>query len=227
MRMAMNARRRRLAIGLATLPAWWLATGCATLAQGLKGDEQVLLFPSTAGRLPDGRGQARIEGWVHELEGRPGAPPILAYWLGLDLDEVPDADRARFEARTQLFRIDSERGRVLQIRFGSQAPLSLPPSAADGRISAAVSVDSAHSGDHPVWLEYEVIMRAEDPRSFIGRVLWLAERGLSVVSDIDDTIKHTQVRDRREMLLNTFAREFTACPAWRPGCGGAPPRTRR
>ena len=36
--------------------------------------------------------------------------------------------------------------------------------------------------------------------------------GLSVVSDIDDTIKVTQVRDQHQMLLNTFARSFKAVP---------------
>ena len=54
-------------------------------------------------------------------------------------------------------------------------------------------------------------------RRFEGRVHWLAPQGLSVVSDIDDTIKHTLVRQRREMLRNTFARPFVAVPgmaAW-------------
>ncbi len=54
-------------------------------------------------------------------------------------------------------------------------------------------------------------------RRFAGRAQWIGDEGLCVVSDIDDTIKHTQVRQRREMLLNTFAREFTAVPgmaAW-------------
>lgn len=222
----MIASRRRFLIGLGGLPAWWLGAGGAALAQGLKRDEQVLLFPSTASGTPDGRLRGRVEAWVHEVERRPGATRVLAHWLGLDLDDIPAADRARFEARTQLFRVDSERGRALRIRFGGQAARSLPASGADGRISAVVSIDAAQACDRPCWLEYEVVTREGDPRKFVGRALWLPQRGLSIVSDIDDTIKHTQVRDRREMLLNTFAREFAAVPGmadWMRRCAAGDP----
>lgn len=39
-------------------------------------------------------------------------------------------------------------------------------------------------------------------------VFVLPDRGISVVSDIDDTIKETNVANRRELLANTFLREF-------------------
>jgi len=45
-----------------------------------------------------------------------------------------------------------------------------------------------------------------------GRVQLVPERGLSVISDIDDTIKITNVANRRELLANTFVREFVAVP---------------
>jgi phosphatidate phosphatase APP1 len=50
------------------------------------------------------------------------------------------------------------------------------------------------------------------PRHIEGRALLVPPQGLSVVSDIDDTVKKTQVRDTQEMLLNTFARSFQAVP---------------
>jgi phosphatidate phosphatase APP1 len=40
----------------------------------------------------------------------------------------------------------------------------------------------------------------------------MEETGLSVISDIDDTIKITEVRDRNATLRNTFAREFRPVP---------------
>jgi phosphatidate phosphatase APP1 len=76
----------------------------------------------------------------------------------------------------------------------------------------------------PHWLDYTVLTRNDDPPAFMGSVLALPGQGLSVVSDIDDTIKHTQVRNRREMLLNTFARQFTAVPGmaeWMQQCSSA------
>jgi phosphatidate phosphatase APP1 len=61
-------------------------------------------------------------------------------------------------------------------------------------------------------LPFQVRMRPGDPREFPGHAVIVPAQGLSVVSDIDDTIKHSHVRDRHELMLNTFAREFTAVP---------------
>ena len=61
-------------------------------------------------------------------------------------------------------------------------------------------------------MSFSVVLRDGDPRKFHGSALLVPEHGLSVVSDIDDTIKISQVRDRRELLRNTFAREFVAAP---------------
>ena len=36
----------------------------------------------------------------------------------------------------------------------------------------------------------------------------IPRQGISVISDIDDTIKESQVADRRELLVNTFLRDF-------------------
>jgi len=44
--------------------------------------------------------------------------------------------------------------------------------------------------------------------SATGKVLLYPRRGLSIVSDIDDTIKDSQVGDRKELLANTFLRKF-------------------
>lgn len=41
-----------------------------------------------------------------------------------------------------------------------------------------------------------------------GRIMLYPRKGLSIVSDIDDTIKDSQVGDRKELLANTFLRKF-------------------
>ncbi len=45
-----------------------------------------------------------------------------------------------------------------------------------------------------------------------GRIQCIEDEGLSVISDIDDTVKITNVAHRRELLANTFLREFAAVP---------------
>jgi phosphatidate phosphatase APP1 len=47
---------------------------------------------------------------------------------------------------------------------------------------------------------------------FSGRIQLIGRKGISVVSDIDDTIKDSNVLDHRELIANTFGREFRSVP---------------
>jgi len=47
----------------------------------------------------------------------------------------------------------------------------------------------------------------------------LPSNGVSVVSDIDDTIKETDVTNKRELLNNTFLREFATIDGMDPAHG--------
>ena len=51
-------------------------------------------------------------------------------------------------------------------------------------------------------------MPAGDERSFTGALQLIAPRGVSVISDIDDTIKDSQVTDLKKLLRNTFLEPF-------------------
>ena len=59
-------------------------------------------------------------------------------------------------------------------------------------------------------LNYELVLNDWDERLFGGQVHLLLPEGESVISDIDDTIKHTNVGTASELLKNTFLREFRA-----------------
>eukprot|EP01051_Picozoa_sp_SAG22_P007820 SAG22_NODE_565_length_9046_cov_142.250475_8_plen_491_part_00 len=56
--------------------------------------------------------------------------------------------------------------------------------------------------------------RCDDARitARVGSCLLVPGEGLSIISDIDDTIKITDVVNKRELIRNTFLREFTAVP---------------
>lgn len=59
---------------------------------------------------------------------------------------------------------------------------------------------------------FAAVLAEGDHRIFSGEVFLVEEEGLSVISDIDDTIKITEVRDRNATLRNTFLREFQPVP---------------
>ncbi|MBS0427639.1 MAG: App1 family protein [Proteobacteria bacterium] len=183
-------------------------------AEPLEPDERVMFLPSTARLLDDGRIEAEVHAWVYEPDHLRGLNTAFARYLGLRLSKMSPAAQLRFRQRAALFHAESEDGKQIDVVFGrGQAPLRLPPTDRAGRTQARVVVTPAPDAlaDAP-WLRFRAEMPRGDLRRSEGRVLLVPHEGLSVVSDIDDTIKHTAVRSRREMLLNTFARPFEAAP---------------
>lgn len=166
-------------------------------------------MPAAARTLADGRIDVGIEAWVHEIESRPGSRMLLARWLGLDRKAMTAEESALFDARTQLFRVDSERRKAIRVRFADGSEHGLPATGNDGRSTAQFTVDARLLGMDGS-ITFDVVMPVGDPRQFGGRALHVPTHGISVVSDIDDTIKQSNVRDRRELLRSTFARPFVA-----------------
>lgn len=66
------------------------------------------------------------------------------------------------------------------------------------------AIDSGGRQLVPVFFSIE----DQDIEPVTGSVYLHQSEGISVISDIDDTIKDTAVGDRRELLANTFLREF-------------------
>lgn len=181
-------------------------------ARPLRVRDQVTVFPTVAHRDAGGALVIRIEAWVFEREYNPTRTRLLARSLGLDLEALSVADRQRFTARAALFGADAKDGRELKAYVAGRAAVALPRSDEQGRIRAALPYAAAVRAGQ--WIDWTV---GSGLRRFTSRAQWPGDEGVSVICDIDDTIKHTQVRQRREMLQNTFAREFVAVPgmaAW-------------
>lgn len=211
MRRDRTATRRHLLLAPLPLMAWpnW------TWSRALRRDEQVLFVPAIARWVDAHRIEVDLQAWVYERERRPGARALFARYLGLELAQMAPADRTRFEQRCALFLTDSERGKVIDVLFDTQAAspaFPLPATDAAGRSSARLVLDPGPLAPDARTLRFRARLSEGDTRHFPGEALLVPDQGLSVISDIDDTVKITQVHDRREMLLNTFARPFEAAP---------------
>lgn len=207
--------RRQLLQRAALLPALMAAWPGRARASALKADEQLLFVPAIARWLDAQRVEVDIHAWVYERERRRGVQALFARYLGLDRATLSASDRARFDARCALFLTDSERAKVVDVAF--DAPLqgqsqALPPTDAAGRTQARVVLDAAALPADARTIGFRAQLTEGDAREFLGHALLVPEEGLSVISDIDDTVKITQVLERREMLLNTFVRPFKAAP---------------
>ena len=117
-----------------------------------------------------------------------------------------------FEERIRWFLVDNERGKVIAIRLAGNE-FTLEESAADGHFFGTVTLPESTVNEYMKErrIEYEALVTPQDRRTFSGVVHFPSPQGVSVISDIDDTIKISEVKDRK-LLQNTFFRPFQAVP---------------
>jgi phosphatidate phosphatase APP1 len=173
----------------------------------IKADEEVVFFP-TSGWLDRERGRwvVPVHGWVFEPERDSGTRRRLLGELrdALKLDPR-SAEAERFERRARAFLVDNERGKRVTVRAGD-VTAEMEASAADGHFRGTLHLPAARKAGR--WLEFRAALPPGDGRAFVGRAQLLDPAGVSVVSDIDDTVKVSGVGDVPELLANTFLREY-------------------
>jgi len=182
-------------------------------ASPVKRDEEIVFFPTAARLSADLRHWVvPIHAWVFEpvrnsLKRR-AALGALALGLGLDSTAT---DSALFRERAGWFLVESEGGRRLEVTLVHQ---QLGPTSSNGHLQADLHLQRIASGPErrSFTLGYAAVLPRDDLRRFAGTSIAVAPKGLSVVSDIDDTIKISHVRDKSELLANTFLNSFEAAP---------------
>lgn len=133
----------------------------------------------------------------------------------------PDKDleiNQRFLDRTHLFLQDSRKGRSIPIALGERGYV-LPDSLPNGHFESTITVPGPDL-DASVqldtfgrrFIQFCAHLPEEDRRLFAGEIELIGPQGYSIISDVDDTIKLSNVGDRRELLANTFTREFQSIP---------------
>jgi phosphatidate phosphatase APP1 len=175
----------------------------------LQPDEDVVFYPSYL-TFDEERESWRgaIQGKVHEPSDSATASVTLAALrealsIGRDLT---DEEKRLFKERTAGFRVDNERGKQIVVRIGERQFVSYR-SEPTGKFAIEVELD--HDGAEDA-VEFTVMLKAEDQRQFGGALQLLAAEGVSVISDIDDTVKESNVLDRSELMANTFLRPHRA-----------------
>ena len=202
-----------------------LFTGCnagSTTSQPAPGPfsdiarDETLVFFRTAGWLDEERQdwQLPVHGWVFEPEDSTARRKLFETILEQKFDLlVNDDNEANFERRLNLLIADNERGKKIVVEIAGQVH-ELPASAENGHFSAILSVpaselvDSIEKGRLP----YSAVTKSGETREFSGEIQLVAPEGLSIVSDIDDTAKISNVTDHKRLLEYTFLRDFAPAP---------------
>jgi phosphatidate phosphatase APP1 len=190
------------------------------MTSDIRSDEQVVFYPTAAHQNAEsGVWTVPIHGVIFEPEEGSVKRRVLLAVLrrSIKLDKE-DEQSEIFRQRISKFLVDNERGKRIVVRLGKREA-ALPKSAANGHFRGSVElpVDEAKEllrdhGDKNGWVKYAAVMRAGDERIFAGRVQFVPVAGVSVISDIDDTIKISNVTDREELLRNTFLKPMKPVP---------------
>lgn len=184
----------------------------AANTSNLKHDEVIQFFDTTAHFNPDKQyWEVPIHGWVYEPENSKARKKVLQELLATTYGLKPTPlTQANFDRRSNLFFNDNERGKNIIIQInGSQYPLER--SAANGHFSATLKF-SDEQLDTSKPLQYSAVIPSAHPGRFQGQVHFVPEHGLSIISDIDDTIKISHVTNKKRLFEHTFFKDFTAVP---------------
>lgn len=168
-------------------------------------DESVLFYPSyLTWDAREGHWSGTIRGKIYEREDGVSARLTLATLraaLGI-LTDLSDEEERVFRSRAREFAVDHERDKRITIACGARTFVSRP-SQPNGHFSVDVVVREGKAGEA---VPFTVRLESGDSRQLSGESRLVAPSGLSVISDVDDTVKDSNVLDRSELVANTFCR---------------------
>jgi hypothetical protein len=173
--------------------------------------EAVMLLPTAAHRSEDGsQWVVPIHAWVYMPQNSHVRRGLFAKLLKLSYGlDVTSASAPYFNARVNLLLADNKRGRTIVVDVaGTRA--ALPPTAANGHSQAEVRMPVAAATPDGALLTIRAVLPASASRIIETSLQLIGPTGLSIISDIDDTVKITHVRDRGRMLEATFHKPFEA-----------------
>ena len=200
--------------------AYWNSSVVTPTDSLIKADEQVIFFPAFGQRSGDsGEWTISIHGWIFEPDEdsrvRAAGVAVFREFLGL---EKGSEESEIFRRRAWPFLVDNERGKRITVCLDDRFyPVGV--SGPNGHFQGTMTLTAdevAKIGDG--WrmpdgrLRYQCVTQVLDTRIFEGFVRLIESEGVSVVSDIDDTVKISEVLDRKALLANTFLREYRAVP---------------
>lgn len=177
---------------------------------------RVLAFPALGRRVSELSWRVEVEGFVYQ----PGEVRLRKKILLRLLRRYMKVDPAEFtspmfQERIEPFISGTEKGHCPTFNIGHGEKQAVRRTYRNGRFTGSVEVPDkdmgdTHSKSAGVALKLQVELGDQGQRTAEAPAFLIPEVGVSLVSDIDDTIKVTNVRQRREMLVNTFLKPFTA-----------------
>lgn len=186
------------------------------ISKTIKSDEYVVFYPALASLGP--RGQfwtVEIHGLIYEHTTFSKSVPFVSKLIGFKKLKPVKQYRNLYKERLGWFFIDNERGKRLQIALKGKR-YTLKPSGSNGHFKGHIKIPASTvktwSLDKFQRISFKAITNVHDDRVFSGEIYFTQQNGVSVISDIDDTIKLSEVHDKKKLIKNTFFRPYLEIP---------------
>jgi len=198
--------------GFKILVAAFISLNACGQVSNLKRDQEIVFFPTLACRSGTNCWDLTIHGCVYERDKRTVALLLIRTALGLNHVSLTAAETKVFAERARLFMVDHKAGRKIVVRIG-ETEFTLPKTGANGDFSTIIQLSDAQVEKlRNLSAALQAVLPVKDSRVFKGDLSFFDDAGVIVISDIDDTIKITQVLDRKATLRNTFLEPFRPVP---------------
>jgi hypothetical protein len=191
-------------------------------------DERVIFFPTAANQINTTHWNVPIHGWIFEPENeskkRKAFVKILERFFHIKNKE----EKQILKRRVMPFVVDNQSLKFVNIKIdggnnnnnnnnNNNRIHRMPRSAKDGHFFRELIL---HEDELPTNKDGIVTFHTIDgvgdndnqSRIFTGHVHLIPPTGISIVSDIDDTVKITNYLNKKEFYKNTFIREFKVVP---------------
>ena len=181
----------------------------------IKADETVVFF-NTAAWLDTETGQWNIpvHAWIYEPESSVVRKGLFAELLEEKYGLVVGPEsQAYFDRRANLLIADNERGKILVVRIAGQ-DIALPPSEPNGHLSGVLHFPAGQidaNSEHG-YIRFFAVTAANETRHFEAEAQLVPPAGVSIISDIDDTVKISHVTDHKLLFESTFYKPFQPVP---------------
>lgn len=184
-------------------------------------DEEVTFFP-TYGYRESGGWKINVRGWVHQNRSHLNKVVTkLITALATVKDKCDSAEMVNFQSRSNDFEDDDKSLEKVIIKFDFDPDgklyefnkrsdvngvVELDLTLTDERAKQLLASEKSTNG----WLTFSSASGEHKGR---GRIRLIEPEGVSIISDIDDTIKVTDIPAGKDtVLINTFCRDFKAVP---------------
>lgn len=181
----------------------------------LDDDEDLVFFPSMAEYdRTKRRWRVAVHAWVHEPETesfrRNALISVLQKELGLSGN---DGLSRHFESMARYLMVDQKGGKDIAVTLGS-LDICIGTTDRNGHARSVVALGDQdisqliYSKGRERYLPVSARISLPAPRTVTGAIRVIDENSVMVISDIDDTIKVSNVRDKKELMRNTFVEPF-------------------